>query len=88
MTKEVLKSFKAIGDRLEDLNRRICDMTGGMHKDSTDSIATNADAIAEVGDTVATNGATTTDNADALAELGDQLAELQEKVAALEGSTK
>lgn len=85
MTFEVLKSFKAIGDRLEDLNRRLCDMTSGMHKDSTDSIATNADAIAEVGDTVATNGATTTDNADALAELGDQIAVLEEKVDKLGG---
>ena len=77
MTKEILKSFKAIGDRLEDLNRRICDMTGGMHKTSTDRLDTQASGISDLGDA-------TGDSAGAIDDLAATVAELVEKVSALE----
>lgn len=77
MTLEVLKSFKAIGDRLEDLNRRICDMTGGMHKTSTDRLDTQAGGISDLGDAAG-------DSAGAIDDLAATVAELVEKVSALE----
>ena len=77
MTKEILESFKAIGDRLEDLNRRICDMTGGMHKTSTDRLNTQAGGISDLGDAVG-------DSAGAIDALAATVAELVEKVSALE----
>ena len=77
MTLEVVKSFKAIGDRLEDLNRRICDMTGGMHKTSTDRLDTQAGGISDLGDA-------TGDSAGAIDDLAATVAELVEKVSALE----
>ena len=77
MTLEVLKSFKAIGDRLEDLNRRICDMTGGMHKTSTDRLDTQAGGISDLGDAAG-------DSAVAIDDLAATVAELVEKVSALE----
>ena len=77
MTLEVLKSFKVIGDRLEDLNRRICDMTGGMHKDSTDRLDTQAGGISDLGDAAG-------DSAGAIDDLAATVAELVEKVSALE----
>ena len=77
MTLEVLKSFKVIGDRLEDLNRRICDMTGGMHKTSTDRLDTQAGGISDLGDAAG-------DSAGAIDDLAATVAELVEKVSALE----
>ena len=77
MTLEVLKSFKAIGDRLEDLNRRICDMTGGMHKTSTDRLDTQAGGISDLGDAAG-------DSAVAIDDLAATVAELVKKVSALE----
>lgn len=77
MTKEILESFKAIGDRLEDLNRRICDMTGGMHKTSTDRLDTQAGGISDLGDAAG-------DSAGAIDDLAATVAELIEKVSALE----
>lgn len=77
MTLEVLKSFKTIGDRLEDLNRRICDMTGGMHKTSTDRLDTQAGGISDLGDAAG-------DSAGAIDDLAATVAELVEKVSALE----
>lgn len=77
MTKEILESFKAIGDRLEDLNRRICDMTGGMHKTSTDRLDTQAGGISDLGDAAG-------DSAGAIDDLAATVAELVEKVSALE----
>ena len=77
MTKEILKSFKAIGDRLEDLNRRICDMTGGMHKTSTDRLDIQAGGISDLGDAAG-------DSAGAIDDLAATVAELVEKVSALE----
>lgn len=77
MTKEILESFKAIGDRLEDLNRRICDMTGGMHKTSTDRLDTQAGGINDLGDAAG-------DSAGAIDDLAATVAELIEKVSALE----
>ena len=77
MTFEVLKSFKAIGGRLEDLNRRICDMTGGMHKTSTDRLDTQAGGISDLGDAAG-------DSAVAIDDLAATVAELVEKVSALE----
>lgn len=77
MTKEILESFKAIGDRLEDLNRRICDMTGGMHKTSTDRLDTQTGGISDLGDAVG-------DSAGAIDDLAATVAELVERVSALE----
>lgn len=77
MTKEILESFKAIGDRLEDLNRRICDMTGGMHKTSTDRLDTQAGGISDLGDAAG-------DSAGAIDDLAATVAELVERVSALE----
>lgn len=77
MTLEVLKSFKVIGDRLEDLNRRLCDMTSGMHKTSTDRLDTQAGGISDLGDAAG-------DSAGAIDDLAATVAELVEKVSALE----
>ena len=77
MTKEILESFKAIGDRLEDLNRRICDMAGGMRKTSTDRLDTQAGGISDLGDAAG-------DSAGAIDDLAATVAELVEKVSALE----
>ena len=81
MTKEILESFKAIGDRLEDLNRRICDMTGGMHKTSTDRLDTQAGGISELGDAVGDSTAGMDDLATTIADLVERVSALEQKEA-------